>query len=234
MSKISLKRITGVLLLFSCLPLAAQVGELRQNFAIGFSGGANLNKVSITPTISGGSFSLKQGSMMGITGGFTARYISEKYFAMICGVQVEINYAQRGWKEVFDESPDTYTRTMNYVEIPLLAHLAFGRERGARFFINLGPQMNFLLGESEKYSDNWNSETHTGELYGKMAQNKFDYGIVGGGGLELRTKAGNFLLEGRYYFGLADFFNTTKKDPFSRAAHSTVIVKLSYLFDLTR
>lgn len=39
---------------------------------------------------------------MGITGGLTARYISEKYFAMICGAQVELNISQRGWDELFE------------------------------------------------------------------------------------------------------------------------------------
>ncbi len=28
---------------------------------------------------------------MGINGGVTARYISEKYFSMICGAQIELN-----------------------------------------------------------------------------------------------------------------------------------------------
>ena len=51
--------------------------------------------------------------------------------------------------------------------------------------------------------------------------------------MELRTKAGNFLLEGRYYYGLADFYNSTKKDYFARSAHSIITVKLAYLFDLT-
>ena len=39
---------------------------------------------------------------MCITGGLTARYISEKYFAMICGAQVELNISQRGWDELFE------------------------------------------------------------------------------------------------------------------------------------
>ncbi len=39
---------------------------------------------------------------MGITGGLTARYISEKYFAMICGAQVELNVSQRGWDQLFE------------------------------------------------------------------------------------------------------------------------------------
>ena len=59
--------------------------------------------------------------------------------------------------------------------------------------------------------------------------------IAGGGGVELRTKkAGSFIVEGRYYFALSDFYSTTKKDYFARAAHGTITIKLTYLFDLKK
>lgn len=216
------------------LPANAQIGEQRHNFAIGINGGANYSTVSFQPTI-------KQNGLLGITGGVTARYISEKYFAMICGAQLELNFSQRGWDEKFDpeqgfSSEDSYVRTLNYLEIPFLAHLAFGKDRGAQFFINLGPQIGFLLSENEKREGSWKTANRApNEQYGKRIENKFDYGIAGGGGLEIRTKrAGNFLLEGRYYFGLADFYKTRKKDDFSRAAHNTISIKLTYLFDITK
>ncbi|NDV83707.1 PorT family protein [Bacteroides sp. 51] len=220
----------SILLVLLCLPAMAQVGEMRNNFAVGVNGGININSVSFTPTI-------KQGSLMGITGGLTARYISEKYFAMICGIQMELNYSQHGWKEEYEESTDSYSRTMDYIEIPLLAHLAFGKDRGVQFFLNLGPQIGILLNETEKYEytgDKWEPNTQVKVQYGKMADNKFDYGILGGAGLELRTKAGNFLLEGRYYFALSDFYGNAKKDPFSRSAHSTIQAKVTYLFDISK
>ena len=220
---------TAGLLIAIGLPVSAQIGELRQNFAIGVNGGVNYSNVSFQPTI-------KQNGLLGATGGITARYISEKYFAMICGVQVELNYAQRGWDEKFDQLDDdrSYSRTMNYLEIPFLAHLAFGKDRGAQFFLNLGPQMGFLLSDKEETAGTWKKEQLDREPYGKKIQNNFDYGIVGGAGLEIRTKAGNFLIEGRYYFGLADFYNSTKKNYFSRSAHTTISAKIAYLFDLKK
>lgn len=72
------------------------------------------------------------------------------------------------------------------------------------------------------------------EQYGKAVENGFDYGLIGGGGIEIRTGVGHFLLEGRYYFGLSDFFNTTKKDYFSRSAHTYICGKITYLFDITK
>ena len=175
----------------------------------------------------------------------TARYISEKYFAMICGAQVELNVSQRGWDQLFEipgengemvkDPTQTYTRKMTYIDIPFLAHLAFGRDRGLQFFVHAGPQISFLIGESETISGvNMDQLSNTQKaVYGVKIQNKFDYGIAGGGGVELRTKkAGSFIVEGRYYFALSDFYSTTKN--FARAAHGTITIKLTYLFDLKK
>ena len=137
----------------------------------------------------------------------------------MCGVQMEINYSQRGWSEkIEDGSGNTYSRTMNYVEIPLLAHLAFGKDalnRGVKFFINAGPQIGFFLSDKEEMSDNWDTSQRPN---GVTEQ----YGI------------GHFLLEGRYYMGLGDFYKSTKKDYFGRSAHSYIGVRATYLFDITK
>ncbi len=221
-----------LLLLFVgiAIPISAQLGEQRNNLAIGVNAGVNYNSVSFTPSI-------KQNGYMAYTGGLTARYISEKYFAMICGIQAELNYSQRGWEEKITDNTNTYSRSMNYIEIPFLAHLAFGKNRGGQFFINMGPQVNFLLNESEHRSTDWDTSTRPNGViaqYGKMADNKFDYGILGGAGIEIRTGAGNFLLEGRYYFGLADFYKNSATDDFQKSSNNTVSVKLSYLFDIKK
>ncbi|WP_279100921.1 porin family protein [Bacteroides acidifaciens] len=219
--------IATLLLTGITLPAIAQIGEVRSNLSVGINGGVNLNSASFTPTI-------KQNSLMGITGGLTARYISEKYFAMICGAQVELNVSQRGWDQLFEipgengepvkDPSQIYTRKMTYIDIPFLAHLAFGRDRGLQFFIHAGPQIGFLIGESEKIEGvDMNKLSNTQKaLYGVKIQNKFDYGIAGGGGVELRTKkAGSFIVEGRYYFALSDFYSTTKKDYFGCSCYRT-------------
>lgn len=221
---------TLLLLLASAGRANAQVGEQRHNFALGLNGGINLNSVSFSPTV-------RQSNLMGITGGLTARYISERYFKMICGAQIEVNFSQHGWDEYYQDYPDLqYTRKMNYVEIPLLAHLAFGKEkRGMQFFIHAGPQIGFFLSDSYTQSGPW--ENYSGievEQHDKKVDNRFDYGIAAGLGVELKTGAGNFLLEGRYYYALADFYSSTKKDYFSRSAHGVITAKLTYLFDLVK
>ena len=60
-------------------------------------------------------------------------------------------------------------------------------------------------------------------------EKKMEWGLGGGPGLELRTRAGCFLLEGRYYYALSDFYNTRRQDAFSKASAQVISIKLSYL-----
>lgn len=222
--------IKKLLSLFTALLFAAttsaQIEEPRNILEIGISGGLNMSQLDIQPSV-------RQSMLNGINAGVSLRYTSEKYFKMICGAQIEFNYSQRGWEEDFDdETGNGYNRTLNYLEIPLLAHLAFGKEpRGLQFFVNLGPQIGFLIGEEEEYVGQWEKESRPAgvqPIYGKEVENKFDYGILGGAGVELKTKVGNFILEGRYYYGLGDIFGNSKTDDFGRSANNTITVRLGY------
>ncbi len=214
----------------------AQVGELRSNLAIGVNGGYNLSRVDFSPTI-------KQNLHPGLTGGFTLRYTTEKYFALICAAQLEVNFAQRGWDELIDDGTgNTYHRTTNYIEIPFFAHLGWGKEeRGLQFFANVGPQFGLFLGDEEYYGFSadhpWAPEMRPNSMnmqYGKEVENILEYGIAGGLGMELKTAIGNFLIEGRYFFGLSDMFGNAKADPFGRSANTTITGKISYLIDITK
>ena len=142
-----MKRLSLILIAYIvAIKTMAQVGELRDNVSIGFNGGYNLSSVDFSPTI-------KQGLQPGYTGGATLRYTTEKYFALICAAQLEVNFAQRGWNETIDDGSDnTYRRTTNYIEIPFFAHLGWGKEeRGFQFFINAGPQIGLFLSDEEFY-----------------------------------------------------------------------------------
>lgn len=222
-----MKRIlTTIIAISLAIVIKAQIEEPRNILEIGAAGGLNLSSMEFQPTV-------RQFNLKGINGGVSIRYTSEKYFSMICAAQLEINYAQRGWEEDFDDKTgNSYSRRLDYVEIPFLAHVAFGKEPyGLQFFVNLGPQIGFLLSDSEKYEGEWQIEsrpTATQAIYGKQTDNKFDYGIVGGAGLELKTKAGNFFVEGRYYYGLGDIFNNSKTDDFGRSANTTISARIGY------
>ncbi len=228
------------LIVFSLTLLSAtawgQVGDRRRDVAIGINGGATMSSMSFTPTI-------KQGTLLGTTAGLTLKYTCEKYFETIAALQMELNYSQQGWKEeIEDGTENTYHRQVNYVQIPFMAHLGWGREgRGAQVFFNAGPQIAFYVSDSESYGFTeeypWITSSRPNSVdyqYGKEVECVFDYGICGGLGVELTTKAGHFLLEGRYYYGFGNLFHSTKKDPFGNSNNSVITVKFGYLIDILR
>ncbi len=215
-----------VVILFLSFNVKAQIESPRNILEIGVAGGLNMSQLDVQPRI-------RQNLLNGINGGLNIRYTSEKYFKMICAAQLEVNFSQRGWDENFDdETGNGYSRILNYIEIPFFAHLAFGKEpRGFQFFINLGPQIGFLIGDSEEYKGEWATDSRPvtiQPIYGKEIKNKFEYGIAGGVGFELKTRAGNFFIEGRYYYGLSDIFGNSKTDDFGRSANSTITARIGY------
>ena len=212
--------------------VAAQVGDARSDLSIGVNAGYTLNQVSFNPTI-------KQNWKGGTTLGLTLRYTCEKYLAAICALQAEINYADLGWEENIEPEygTDTYYRQIHYLQIPILARLAWGRElKGGQFFFLVGPQIGFCLGEKEHYSNPWDGTRRPNNItqqYRRKVENIFDYGITAGAGVEISARhVGHFQLEGRYYYGLADIFNNSKRDPFGRSANGAIVIKATYLFDL--
>lgn len=204
----------------------AQVEDPRSCLEIGVSGGLNLSRMEFQPSI-------RQGLRQGFNGGISARYTSEKYFSMICATQIEVNFSQRGMIEDFDDgTSNNYSRQLNYIEVPFFAHVSWGKEeRGFQFFLNLGPQLGYCIGESEKYNGDWNiadRPVSISPLYGKAIENKFEYGIAGGLGLEYKSKIGNFFIEGRYFYGLSDIFRNSKTEDFGRSANTTITARIGY------
>ena len=249
---------TYALILLCLTPIwtLAQVGEHRNQFAVGFQAGYNLNKVDFVPKVN-------QGTHMGLTGGLVARYTCEKNFKTICSIQMEFNYSQLGWKEDIRDASDNpvhlrdnqeenerFKHNINYFQIPILAHLAWGKEKqGLNFFFNAGPVLGFYL--NDKCEANFTHETVNEQGRGYQSDNnierlkkqleekenkpkyKFDYGIAAGLGLELHIKPiGRFQIEGRYYYGLGNLYGDSKTDCFSRSAHQTIILRGAYLIDI--
>lgn len=219
----------------------AQIGERRNDLAIGANAGVGFNTISFDPTI-------KQSQQIGTTFGVTLRYTSEKYFKSICALQVELNYARLGWKENIRSSadvplPDTYRRNQDYIQLPMLARMGWGKEtRGLQFYVLAGPQVGYCFRETTEKSSTWtlNSAGNPDRPNNLFAQysmpikHKFDYGITGGLGLELSSKVGHFMVEGRYYYGLSDIYGNSKKDVFSRSANGTIVAKATYLFSFKK
>ncbi len=232
------------------LLVKAQVGEYRTDFAIGANAGYMLSNVGFVPEV-------PQGMLGGVTGGLSLRYTCEKYFKSICAIVAEVNIAQTGWKEdildvdnqpvyYFDDKEKTnplmYERKMTYLQVPIMARLGWGRERkGFQAFFQLGPHFGCFL--SDKINTNIvpgygtaNQRVSNIVAQDTMAvENKFDYGVVGGAGLEFsHPKLGHFILEGRYYYGLGNIYGNSKSDYFGKSNMGQIVIKATWLFDIIR
>ena len=234
----------------------AQVGEHRSDLAVGASGGYVMSSIRFLPKIA-------QGQHGGPTAGITVRYTCEKYFKSVCAIVGEVNVAQIGWKENIQTAQDQpvplrdpttgdvvqgmyeeYSRTMTYLQVPVFARLGWGRERqGFQAFFQVGPQLCYNL--SEKSSFNFDLDHPNMEWGGRVSpvvkqyfmpiENRFDYGIAGGFGLEFSNRhIGHLMLEGRYYYGLGNIYGNSKRDYFAASNFQNIIIKLSYLFDIAR
>lgn len=217
-------------LFVGCVLSGSAQSMFQKERAIGVSGGVNFSKVNFVPKVT-------QNMLMGFHTGVMVRWRTESNL----GLQVELNFKQQGWDEKFEDVVDEdgnitadysnlyYRRKMNYLEVPFLSHIYFGGEK-VQFFINLGPQIGFFLSDKEEENlGEIKPSGHKNEQHGKAISKSFEWGLCGGPGIELRTGIGSFLLEGRFFYALGDFYNTRKENIFSKASSQVISAKLTYL-----
>ena len=76
--------------------------------------------------------------------------------------------------------------------------------------------------------------TGSNEQHNMAIQKKFDWGLCGGPGLELRTGIGYFLLEGRYYYALGDIYGSRKSDYFNKSSSQVISARIIYLLPILK
>ena len=223
-----MKRLASfILIMFSVLASLRAQTHFDSRVDIGARGGVTFSTVTFKPSITS-KFGL------GYTGGVTFRYSEENHFGLIA----EVNLVQRGWAEKFEDLPYNYQRILNYVEIPIMSHIYFGR-RG-KFFINAGPEIAYYLGDHIKCNfDYHNTQDIPGfhdknrrdeQLTMKVSQ-KLDFGIVAGLGGEFSINRKNSIaLEARLYYGIGNVMPSGRQDTFSLSNQLSVAVTAGYWF----
>ncbi len=186
---------------------------------VGVHGGVMASLVTFSPNIEQDLL-----KTLGANGGFVFRYAGHK----VCGLQVELNYMQRGWYE----KSTGYHRIIDYIELPFLTHLSFGRS--FRGFVNLGPQIGYAIREEHKnMPSNLDGLSPTAQYL--SIDNRFDWGIAGGLGMLYRSKkAGVYQLEARFNYSFGDYFSNSKFATFSRSCPMNISINLGWLWDIKK
>lgn len=198
---------------------------------LGVRGGVAFSEVMFKPSIT-------QKFGMGSTFGVSFRYSEENHFGLIA----EVNFVQRGWAEKFEDLPYKYQRKLNYIEIPVMSHIYFGR-RG-KFFFNAGPEVAYYLGD--KITSDFDY-VNPGDLPGFNDKNrrtaqltmeptqKLDFGIVGGLGGEFSINSRNSLaVEARVYYGIGNVMPSGRQDYFSISNQLSIAVTAQYWFRIKK
>ena len=199
-----------------------------------------------------------QGYLQGYNGGIVFRYIAEKNV----GMQIELNFSQRGWSESIAK---TYS-TSNNLNIPQngltpLAANSIGLNRYVNqtltksyvsFYsrqlnyielpflthIYIGKKNRFFINLGPKISYLLSESVKTNDLNftdvqrATPIQTPFDYGLCGGIGFLFNIKGHVIQLDTRANYGLSDVFFNSKKDYFSRSNNFDLAVNLAYLIQV--
>ena len=215
-------RIARIILLGGLLALStlimAQPRLRRPEIYVGGHAGVMASTVLFNPSFDG--MDILQ-SPLSVNGGLVFRYAGHK----VCAIQAEINYMQRGWREVGTDVD--YRRQLDYIEVPLLMHLYFGKKH-FRGFLNLGPQIGYCFRDVSYGTPN--------PLYAHQYEKidkPFDWGVAGGLGVYYRTnKIGLFQLEARMNYSFGGVFGTSKIDYFTSASPVNLSVNFAYLWEI--
>ena len=216
------KTIVTGLFSFFFTAMSAQYNTLSEWY-IGPSAGATMSTINLVPKLVDKFYAI------GKIGGISTRYISEEHF----GFQIDLNYFEAGWKEdllgLKKTSEYSYARTLKFVEVPFLMH-AYTGTKSVRLFLNIGPKFSYLLSESEEIR---NTTTENNMIqHGKLVENPFQYGILGGAGLELHIKRSVIGLEGRYCYSLSNIFNDAVGQDFTSSSLQTISLNVCYYFQV--
>lgn len=200
------------------------------DFSLGVKAGATFSEMAWSPSV-------RQKFTPGYTAGIIARYTEEKYFGLIG----ELRLTRRGWAENLpEESGLSYKRTFTYLELPVMTHIYFGSHK-FRGFVNLGPQVNYMIGEKISANFDYNNvagikhypANHRTEQLSLPVHTKFDYGICGGVGMEARIeRKHSIMLEGRFYYGLANVFSAKRGETFGASRGMSIEITAAYMFRL--
>ena len=209
-------------LLFLCMiGASAQPRLSTPEFYLGVHGGVSASTVLFNPTVSNMT-PITNACVLGGNGGFVFRYAGHKY----CAFQMELNYVHRGWAEKNTSTGEHYSRSLHYVELPILMHLHFGSEF-CRWFFDFGPQIGYCVKDEGNKGTLVNGENQT--QY-KPIDQAFDWGLAVGTGICFNTKkAGTYQLEFRYDFSFGGVFGTSLTDYFTMASPMDLSVNLGWL-----
>lgn len=211
-----MKKIIFFLLIILNCNLIAQKRIFEPHLKIGCSTGITFSRVDFQPY-------RKQEFVKGNTINFEIFYSSQPYV----GVKLGFVKLKKGWR-INNDSIGLYVRELDYYQIPFTTHIEVWQPRNFNLLIDIGPYIAFLKGESEKTT----SEASTEIFYGKSIDNKFEFGFIGGIGIQYSYKIHSLFLTINYLNSLTNIFTPTEDFQYFSSRNQTLAINFGYLIKL--
>ncbi|EMR02651.1 porin family protein [Cesiribacter andamanensis] len=164
--------------------------------------------------------------------GLVAGIASSFALSQVVAIAPELTYSQRGYRL---DGPENIDIRYNYLELPVLGRLLFGQNL-LKGYVNLGPTVSYLLsGRRDVAGTTTGAGTSNMEYrVSDSGFSRFELGGAVGGGIQLNTGAGSFLIDLRYTQGFTDFRKEGFDEPYLEATpeeykNRGVSVSLIYL-----
>ncbi|MEQ8626891.1 outer membrane beta-barrel protein [Ekhidna sp.] len=188
-----------------CTACLMHVG-VAQKIYVGAKAGGHASSAFIEHTIF--NTTMNTTFLPGVNGGVFVRYLPKAGDSFLnSGIQLGVNYVQKGWKQIFldIENLPAYTARMNYLEIPLEGIGYFGGKN--KYFISAGLHLEFLIStdlDSEPVEDNLISDFYT---YESSRDREVGYGARLAGGLFREMSIGTVQVEGFFSYSFSNFID---------------------------
>lgn len=194
-----MKKATLCLLLLLSLGLISQADAQRKTY-LGAKGGYNLSTAYFFHSFYGSDIEPK------MEGGYQGGIIAMNYLRNHVGLQAELLYTQKGWRQEIENQPDLVTE-LDYVELPLLVNIHTGKDR-LHFFANGGCYVGYLVSSTQSATP----ATDNLYTYDESRDNKISYGFRGGVGAFYDFNFGTLLFEGSFTYSLSDMLDPVSLD----------------------
>lgn len=199
----------------------AQEKKEYQHFeynSIGVKLGMNYSSIGLQPVIS------DVAPQPSFSGGIVYILSQKKYV----GVQVELLYSQLKWKDTFEDG--FVTNSFNYLELPLMTNITFGKNR-FKYILNIGTYYAMLLGKDIKVDIPISNPYY--QSVKEREERSSNYGILIGGAFRYISTVGIFQLDARFNYGFQKIYNT-EATSFQYSNISGVNVSLIYTLNLKK
>jgi len=199
-------------------PVHAQDTDLRKEVKHQFAvkGGQNSSWINFVPAV-------PQNATKGFIFGFSYSYMAQSP----AGILIELLYTQSGWDET-SETPDLYySRSLTYLEIPVLSNFVIGKKRN-HFKLQLGPKIAFLLDENERT----NVDTAQARYYyGRDVEDTIELGLAFGASVSHLFSFGEIQVDIRYNSSLSNLWRATDDFEIKNTQTQGLALTLYYWFD---